>query len=153
MPLNASGVTPLANCPSAVNTTAYSGNNHTYRLHVGTFARPAAVYPPGGKIGEALQVKFIGDPAGDFSQKLKLPLTILRAAGTSPPMVLLLAVKVIPSSLPNATFPVTSVPIRLPSISRELPTPRIPEAFPLMTFRRARSFLYYFSQQRQETVG
>ena len=34
-----------------------------YRLHVGGFPRPTAVYPAGGKPGETLNVKWIGDAA------------------------------------------------------------------------------------------
>src|SRR6185503_4761398 len=44
-----------------------------YRLHVGTFPRPLAVYPAGGKTGEKLKVQFIGDAAGAFSQEVTLP--------------------------------------------------------------------------------
>jgi hypothetical protein len=49
------------------------GPNSVYRMHVGNFPRPMAVYPAGGKAGEPLQVKFIGDVAGDFMQQFKLP--------------------------------------------------------------------------------
>jgi hypothetical protein len=53
---------------------AFGGNaNCTYRLHIGTFPRPVAVFPPGGKPGETLQVRWIGDAAGDFSQSVTLP--------------------------------------------------------------------------------
>ena len=44
-----------------------------YQLHVGNFPRPTAVYPAGGKAGEKLQVKFIGDAAGEFTQVVTLP--------------------------------------------------------------------------------
>ncbi|MBI3879704.1 MAG: PPC domain-containing protein [Verrucomicrobia bacterium] len=53
--------------------SSYSGAGHHYRLHVGTFPRPQAVYPVGGRMGEVVDAKFIGDAAGDFTQKLKLP--------------------------------------------------------------------------------
>ena len=45
----------------------------TYRLHVGTFPRPTAVYPPGGKLGEVVSVRMIGDIGGDFNQHVQLP--------------------------------------------------------------------------------
>ena len=32
-------------------------------LHVGDFPRPTHVYPPGGKVGEKMQVTYIGDPS------------------------------------------------------------------------------------------
>jgi Bacterial pre-peptidase C-terminal domain len=53
--------------------SSYSGSSHVYRLHVGTFPRPAAVYPLGGKIGETLEVRFIDEASGDFKQSIKLP--------------------------------------------------------------------------------
>lgn len=60
-----------------VRESAYAGNNACrYRLHVGHFPRPTAVYPAGGKIGEEVAVKFIGDPTGDFEQKFKLPAAV-----------------------------------------------------------------------------
>lgn len=36
-------------------------------------SRPTAVYPAGGKIGEEVEVKFLGDPTGVQTQKFKLP--------------------------------------------------------------------------------
>ena len=57
-----------------VREASYGGNgNCLYRLHVGTFVRPLAVYPPGGKIGEEMDVRFIGDVKGDLERKIKLP--------------------------------------------------------------------------------
>jgi hypothetical protein len=56
-----------------VRDMAYSGAGHFYRLHVGTFPRPAAVFPLGGQAGETLEARFIGDPAGEFQQTVKLP--------------------------------------------------------------------------------
>ncbi|MBT4865293.1 MAG: peptidase, partial [Planctomycetaceae bacterium] len=59
-----------------VRESAYGGNGSSrYRLHVGTFPRPTAVYPAGGKLGEEVEVKFLGDPAGELKQKVKLPTT------------------------------------------------------------------------------
>ncbi len=57
-----------------VRESAYGGNGGCrYRLHVGGFPRPLAVYPPGGKVGSQLQVKYIGDVAGDMMQTIDLP--------------------------------------------------------------------------------
>lgn len=57
-----------------VRDSAYGGNgNCRYRLHVGTFPRPLAVYPPGGKLGEETEVTFIGDASGPITKKIKLP--------------------------------------------------------------------------------
>ncbi len=57
-----------------VRESAYRASG-PYRLHVGTFPRPTAVIPAGGKPGEELEVRFVGDPAGEIRQKVKLPAT------------------------------------------------------------------------------
>jgi hypothetical protein len=57
-----------------VRETAYGGrDDYFYRLHVGTFPRPTAVYPVAGRAGETLKVKFIGDVKGEFDREIKLP--------------------------------------------------------------------------------
>lgn len=57
-----------------IRESAYGGNGACqYRLHVGTFPRPTAVIPAGGKPGEELEVTFVGDPGGPIKQKVKLP--------------------------------------------------------------------------------
>jgi len=57
-----------------VRESAYQGSGAcTYRLHLGHFPRPLAVYPPGGQPGETLKVRFIGDPAGDWEETVTLP--------------------------------------------------------------------------------
>ena len=59
-----------------VREASYSGTaDSAYRLHVGTFPRPMAVYPAGGKVGGTVKVKFIGAEGGDFEQEIKLPAT------------------------------------------------------------------------------
>ena len=40
---------------------------------MGTFPRPTATYPAGGKLGEELEVKFLGLPSGELKQKFTLP--------------------------------------------------------------------------------
>jgi len=57
-----------------VRDTSYGGPADTpYRLHIGSFPRPTAVYPAGGKAGEELELTFVGDAAGELKQKVKLP--------------------------------------------------------------------------------
>lgn len=61
-----------------VHEAAYEGNNDCqYRLHIGTFPRPTAVFPTGGKPGETLEFTFIGDPSGPIRQSFTLPATPL----------------------------------------------------------------------------
>lgn len=57
-----------------VRESSYAGDgNSHYRLHVGNFPLPNAVLPAGGKPGEEIEVRFLGDPKGEIKQKVKLP--------------------------------------------------------------------------------
>lgn len=59
-----------------VRESAYGGNgNCRYRLHVGSFPRPTGVIPAGGKPGEVIDVKWIGDAAGNKVEKITIPTT------------------------------------------------------------------------------
>ncbi len=54
--------------------SSYGGDgNCRYRLHIGTFPRPTAIYPAGGKAGESVEVTFIGDAAGPVTKPIALP--------------------------------------------------------------------------------
>ncbi len=44
-----------------------------YRLHVGDFVRPLAVYPAGGKLGESQAVRLLGDASGEETQVVAIP--------------------------------------------------------------------------------
>lgn len=58
----------------AVRESAFGGNDAcTYRLHIGAFARPLVAYPLGGKPGETLEVRWIGDPRGERKETVTLP--------------------------------------------------------------------------------
>lgn len=56
-----------------VRETSMLGRGDFYRLHVGNFPRPHAIYPAGGRAGSSLDVEFIGDAGGNFSQSVLLP--------------------------------------------------------------------------------
>jgi hypothetical protein len=57
-----------------VRESAYGGDgNSRYRLHVGSFPRPTAVLPAGGRPGESLDITWIGDAAGNRTGKVVLP--------------------------------------------------------------------------------
>lgn len=63
-----------------VREAAYEGNDASqYRLHIGTFPRPKAVFPLGGKPGETIEFSFLGDPSGVIKKTITLP-----AEATSP---------------------------------------------------------------------
>jgi len=55
------------------DTTYGGGGNFYYLCNIGTFPRPTSVFPLGGKVGEDLAVRFIGDVKGDFTKTIKLP--------------------------------------------------------------------------------
>src|SRR5688500_804254 len=57
-----------------VRECSFGGNGACmYRLHVGSYPRPTAVFPAGGKPGEALDVRWIGDPTGETQTQVTLP--------------------------------------------------------------------------------
>lgn len=56
-----------------VRHSVYNGTGEQYRLHVGNFPRPTAIYPAGGPAGTELEVEVLGDPMGKSWQKVKLP--------------------------------------------------------------------------------
>ena len=57
-----------------VRDSAYSGNSQcVYRLHVGRFPRPAAVLPAGGKVGETVALRWVGDVLGETRSTATLP--------------------------------------------------------------------------------
>jgi hypothetical protein len=57
-----------------VRETSFRGDvSCRYRLHVGTFPRPIAAMPLGGKPGESLEVRWLGDPVGERAQQVLLP--------------------------------------------------------------------------------
>lgn len=54
--------------------SAYRGDdNCTYRLHLGNFPRPLAVYPPGGRVGETVDLTWIGDAGPEVGESIALP--------------------------------------------------------------------------------
>ncbi len=69
-----------------VRESGYAGNAAClYRLHVGHFPRATAVMPAGGKPGETLAVRWIGDAAGKATTKVTLPASASGAFGLVPP--------------------------------------------------------------------
>jgi hypothetical protein len=58
----------------AVREAAFAGNPQClYRLHVGNFPRPTATLPSGGKVGEHLRIRWIGDVLGETTTEIDLP--------------------------------------------------------------------------------
>ncbi len=56
-----------------VRESSYQGNAASqYRMHIGTFPRPRAIYPPAVKPGEEVEFTFIGDAKGPIKKKIKV---------------------------------------------------------------------------------
>ncbi len=50
------------------------GGNYYYRLHMGTFPRPLGIYPSGGKPGQTINARWLGEPMlGDQQTTVTLP--------------------------------------------------------------------------------
>jgi hypothetical protein len=63
------------------NEGSYKGPVGRYLLHVGSFPRPLAVFPAGGRPGETLACQFLGDARGTFTQQVTLPEVTATNAG------------------------------------------------------------------------
>ena len=44
-----------------------------YRLHIGDFSRPTAIFPAGGQKGATIEARVLGDPAGERTVSIPLP--------------------------------------------------------------------------------
>ena len=53
-------------------TNTGNGDCH-YLLNIGSFPRPLAIYPPGGKVGTETKFTLIGDASGPIERTMKLP--------------------------------------------------------------------------------
>jgi len=57
-----------------VRESSYGGNDRCrYRLHVGSFPRPLALFPAGGKAGTTVELELRGDAAGPIKLALPIP--------------------------------------------------------------------------------
>lgn len=90
-----------------------------YRAHLGNFSRPLAVYPAGGRRGEKLAVKILGDPQGERMETVELPDALgdfaYRSGGA--PSGNLLRVSEFPNVLEGETVP--GLPVALNGILSE----------------------------------
>ena len=61
-------------CIVMVRDASFSGGpEFRFRMHVGTFARPAVIFPCGFQAGHTIQAQFLGDVSGTIAQSLVLP--------------------------------------------------------------------------------
>lgn len=56
-----------------VRQSVHKPANIPYCIHIGTFRRPLAAYPAGGKADEPLTTTFLGDPLGEFIETVAVP--------------------------------------------------------------------------------
>lgn len=65
-----------------VRESAYAGNaGCLYRLHIGTFPRASTIIPAGGKLGDKVEVTWMGDAAGPIKKTIDLPQAFSDAFG------------------------------------------------------------------------
>ncbi|WP_435007061.1 PPC domain-containing protein [Tundrisphaera lichenicola] len=65
-----------------VRESAYAGTDAClYRVHIGNYPRPTATVPAGGKFGETIDVRLIGDVLGEKTTKVTLPVEQSREFG------------------------------------------------------------------------
>jgi hypothetical protein len=58
----------------SVRESTWGGSPQSYyRMHIGTYPQPVAVYPPGGQVGQSLPVTFLGDIKGPIATRVQLP--------------------------------------------------------------------------------
>jgi hypothetical protein len=58
-----------------VSQAVFSPGDAPYCVHIGTFRRPLAAFPPGGPAGKPLDVTFLGNPLGEFTETIAVPAT------------------------------------------------------------------------------
>lgn len=57
-----------------VRESSYGGGSSArYRVHLGTFARPTAVYPAGAKEGTKVDLRLLGDASGEIQRTIEKP--------------------------------------------------------------------------------
>ena len=99
-----------------IRETSYAGDNASrYRLHIGGFPRPTAVYPAGGRAGEKLKVTFLGDASGPMDREIDVPAAGAAGAAGAPggDLVRLFATD------PGGTSP-SGLPFRVSSLANAL---------------------------------
>lgn len=81
-----------------VQRSTFTSYQAPYAVHLGDFPRPLAAFPPGGPAGETVQVRWLGDPLGEFTSPVAMPKDAgtFPHAGDSPTPVLLRS-----STMPN----------------------------------------------------
>lgn len=68
-----------------VRESAYEGSDKCrYRLHIGHFSRPTAVYPPAIPPGQETSLTLIGDPTGDYETRQRIEPDQIPGSGIYP---------------------------------------------------------------------
>jgi hypothetical protein len=96
----------------------YKPDQARYRAHIGDFSRPTAIFPAGGPAGSTLEVRILGDPAGDRTESIPLPSKpgdfgyFAGGSGHTPPSANTLRVSPYPNVLKSPGEEPTPVPAR-----------------------------------------
>lgn len=56
-----------------IRRSVFKAYDTFYCVHIGSYHRPLAVFPPGGPAGKPLMVKLLGDPLGDYDATVTVP--------------------------------------------------------------------------------
>ena len=56
-----------------VRRSVFVPEDRVYSLHIGSYRRPLAAFPPGGQSGTTCSIRFIGDPLGDYQESVVIP--------------------------------------------------------------------------------
>jgi hypothetical protein len=111
-----------------VRESSYRGSEQSqYRLHVGDFPRPTAIYPPGALPGKETLFTFIGDPN---EPELKASLTLPSEAGRHPAFAVSGA-RLSPSALTVRVSPTAFVNEVEPNDLSKEANPKEPPAVPI----------------------
>ena len=88
-----------------------------YRVHIGDFSRPTAIFPAGGQAESTIEARMLGDPTGERTESVTLPKTagnfdyFTHGSGiTSPPSANVLRVSPYPNVIAVAGDDATPVP-------------------------------------------
>ena len=105
-----------------IRESAYGGNAAcSYLLHLGRFPTPSVALPPGGNPESEVLVKWLGDLAGEFESKIKIPKEFAQASSEISKLLSIHPERDGVTSAEAVPFRVTSLPVSRESDANDLP--------------------------------
>lgn len=105
-----------------IRESAYGGNASCgYLLHLGRFPTPSVALPPGGNPESEVLVKWLGDLAGEFESKIKIPKEFPRASSEISKLLSVHPERDGVTSAEAVPFRVTSLPVSRESDANDSP--------------------------------